>query len=163
MFQCDKCGNCCRSIRGIPELAEFDLGDGVCTHLTRDNLCEIYNDRPLCCRIDDYYDANLSEQMSREEWYQVNKQACENIKKMRPKLRWLRHSVLEDANDFYFVYKGVNCGCEQTITNSIATYVMYYGDIKEKTYSDFEDVLNDPIFDGKALTEFLDEIVIEFC
>lgn len=42
MFNCNKCGLCCKNIDKIPELKEFNLGNGVCKHLTNENLCNIY-------------------------------------------------------------------------------------------------------------------------
>jgi len=30
---------------------ELDRGDGACKHLTEDNLCSIYEDRPDFCRL----------------------------------------------------------------------------------------------------------------
>ena len=46
MFDCDKCGLCCRNIHKIPQLKEYDLGNGVCRYLTSNNLCSIYENRP---------------------------------------------------------------------------------------------------------------------
>lgn len=31
---------------------ELDRGDGACIHLTDDNQCSIYDDRPDFCRLD---------------------------------------------------------------------------------------------------------------
>jgi Fe-S-cluster containining protein len=45
---CTKCGACCRIVGvAVPEL---DRGDGACRHLTEENLCGIYEKRPLLCR-----------------------------------------------------------------------------------------------------------------
>lgn len=55
MFECDKCGECCRHLKGISIYAELDRGDGICKYL-KGNLCSIYEDRPLFCRIDDCYE-----------------------------------------------------------------------------------------------------------
>ena len=80
IFQCDKCGACCRSIAGIEILQELDRGDGVCKFL-QNNLCTIYVNRPLVCRVDECYTAFFQEKMSKEEFYQLNYQACEDLKK----------------------------------------------------------------------------------
>lgn len=81
LFDCDRCGACCKSIRqSIFYSEDFDRGDGVCKHLTEDNLCAIYAERPLVCNIDVYYDKHLSEMMSREEFHELNRAACERIK-----------------------------------------------------------------------------------
>lgn len=47
-WACNKCGACCKDIRWIyPELADET---GRCKHLTDDNECAIYDDRPHQCR-----------------------------------------------------------------------------------------------------------------
>ncbi|MBR4903668.1 MAG: hypothetical protein IKZ53_03280 [Selenomonadaceae bacterium] len=49
--------------------------------MTEENLCEIYSERPIFCNVEAYYDKNLSETMSREEFYKMNKSVCERLKK----------------------------------------------------------------------------------
>ena len=66
MFSCIKCGLCCRNIDQIPELAGFDPGDGVCIHLTKDNLCEIYEQRPDICNVETMYRLHFQKIMTRE-------------------------------------------------------------------------------------------------
>ena len=47
-WACNKCGACCKDIRWIyPELADET---GRCRHLTDDNECAIYGDRPYHCK-----------------------------------------------------------------------------------------------------------------
>ena len=81
-FECDRCGVCCKNIR-LSEFysEELDRGDGVCIHLTADNLCEIYSERPLFCNIDAYWEKFLAEEMTREEFYKINRAACALLKK----------------------------------------------------------------------------------
>lgn len=55
MFKCDKCGECCRHLDESELYQEIDRGDGVCKFLT-DNLCSIYDKRPLLCRVDESYE-----------------------------------------------------------------------------------------------------------
>ena len=81
MFKCDRCGCCCRNLDKNPLYAQLDRGDGVCVYLEGD-LCGIYNDRPLICRIDDCYDRFFSSVMSKEEYYRVNREACKKLKEM---------------------------------------------------------------------------------
>jgi len=45
---CTKCGACCR-LAGVA-IPELDRGDDVCRHLTEENLCGIYEKRPILCR-----------------------------------------------------------------------------------------------------------------
>jgi hypothetical protein len=81
-FECDKCGICCRNIRLSDLSSDFDRGDGVCKHLTAENLCEIYSERPIFCNVDAYYEKYLSEKLSREEFHELNRAACEQLKKL---------------------------------------------------------------------------------
>lgn len=73
-FPCTKCGACCKSIEGIDFLKEYNK-DGICTQLVN-NICNIYEERPLLCRIDEAYDHIFFEYMSKEEYYQSNAKAC---------------------------------------------------------------------------------------
>ena len=81
MFECDRCGCCCRNLDKNSLYAQLDRGDGVCIYL-EGNLCSIYNDRPLICRIDDCYDRFFSRVMSKEDYYRANHEACEKLKEV---------------------------------------------------------------------------------
>ena len=54
MFQCDMCGECCRNLNKSPIYNYLHNGNGICKYL-RGNLCSIYENRPLLCRIDESY------------------------------------------------------------------------------------------------------------
>ena len=77
-FECDKCGICCKLLKGIPQLAAFDRGDGVCIHL-KDNLCSIYESRPDICNVEKMY-VFFKEQMSEEEYLQLMSNSCKVLK-----------------------------------------------------------------------------------
>lgn len=77
-FQCDKCGICCKLLKGIPQLAAFDRGDGVCIHL-KDNLCSIYESRPDICNVEKMY-VFFKEQISEEEYLQLMSNSCKVLK-----------------------------------------------------------------------------------
>ncbi|WP_405378540.1 YkgJ family cysteine cluster protein [Phascolarctobacterium sp.] len=79
MFKCSKCGICCRNINLVPELKQFDLGNGVCMHL-KDNVCDIYESRPDICRVDVMYNKKYSILYTREEFYRMNEIVCEMLK-----------------------------------------------------------------------------------
>jgi hypothetical protein len=79
MFECDHCGECCKHISGIPELKEYDMGDGVCKNL-HDNICLIYEYRPLVCRVDDYYQKFLMGTIDITAYYENNKTICDFLK-----------------------------------------------------------------------------------
>lgn len=76
MFRCIKCGLCCRNIDKIPELKEYDQGNGVCIHLTGDNLCDIYDSRPEICNVDITYEKKYKNLISRDEYDRLNEEGC---------------------------------------------------------------------------------------
>lgn len=79
MFQCDKCGACCRNLKLSPLYRGLDRGDGVCKYLSG-NLCSIYAQRPLLCRVEESYRAFFAGTMSKEEYYRLNYEACDKLK-----------------------------------------------------------------------------------
>lgn len=80
MFECDKCGCCCRNLDKSQIYAKLDRGDGICMYLSG-NLCSIYDNRPLICRVDESYEMFFYKKMSREEFYRANKLECIKLKK----------------------------------------------------------------------------------
>lgn len=83
MFNCTKCGLCCKNIDKIPELAAFDKGDGVCIHLSQDNLCEIYLRRPDICNVKKMYELKYKKMMSKEEYEKINMEGCKALQNKR--------------------------------------------------------------------------------
>ena len=75
-WTCKQCGSCCKILGSHRPLKEedrlllqiFDRGDGVCEHLTEDNLCNIYETRPEICKVD-INDTNLEK-------------ACEDVRSL---------------------------------------------------------------------------------
>lgn len=54
--------------------------DGQCKFLDGEtNNCSIYKDRPLFCRIDDAYEQVFHKQFSKEEYYKLNAEACNQL------------------------------------------------------------------------------------
>lgn len=78
-FNCTKCGACCRAVGRIPDFPEPVNEDGSCVHLKEDNTCAIYETRPLICRVDEFYDLCLSDEMSKDEWHEINYVACRTL------------------------------------------------------------------------------------
>lgn len=81
MFECDKCGACCRHIDLSPLSVKLDRGDGVCRYLNG-NLCSIYSSRPLICRVDECYENFYRDSMSKDDFYQLNCQQCQKLKQL---------------------------------------------------------------------------------
>jgi len=78
-FTCDSCGLCCHKAYLVPELSEFIGADGQCRYFIN-NQCSIYDERPLICNIEKYYETFLSEILTKEEFYQKNHGACMELK-----------------------------------------------------------------------------------
>ena len=81
IFECKQCGNCCRHLDRSELYKDLDRGDGVCRYL-KDNLCSIYEDRPLLCRIEESYNEVFSEVYTKEEYYRLNEEDCRNIQSL---------------------------------------------------------------------------------
>lgn len=81
MFECNKCGLCCRNIDKIPQLRDFHNGNGICIYL-HDNICSIYDNRPDICSVDRMYEMYFKNQYTRAEFYHLNKMVCEQIKNL---------------------------------------------------------------------------------
>ena len=79
MFKCDACGECCRHLNRSEIYKDLDRGDGICRYL-EGNLCSIYDDRPLLCRVDDAYYEYFQNELSLDEYYRLNYQACFRMK-----------------------------------------------------------------------------------
>ena len=80
-FPCTECGACCASIDGIDFLSKYN-DNGKCMHL-QNNRCEIYEKRPLLCRIDEAFDAIFSEYMTKEEYYFTNALSCNELQEKK--------------------------------------------------------------------------------
>lgn len=80
MFRCDKCGECCKKLNKSSVYDELHNGDGVCRYLVG-NLCSIYEDRPLLCRIDESYKILFKEHMDKSKYYKLNYKFCNKLKK----------------------------------------------------------------------------------
>lgn len=77
LFDCTRCGACCRSVALSPLTAKLDKGNGVCCHLNEDNnLCLIYENRPNICRINQQYEQIYKNHFSWKEFCEINYQSC---------------------------------------------------------------------------------------
>lgn len=81
MFICDKCCECCRNLHKSSLYDELHTGDDS----IQDNLCLIYENRPLLCRIDDCYEIMFKEKLSYNEYIEFNYKYCNEFKKLRRK------------------------------------------------------------------------------
>ena len=78
-IDCSKSNDiCCRLI--ITSISKFHRGDCVCVHLTDDNKCEIYEDRPFICNTVRIYNKYYKDKYTIEEWNELNNKACEALR-----------------------------------------------------------------------------------
>ena len=81
MFQCTRCGLCCKNLALNKLYADLDRGDGICRYLDISNdLCSIYNKRPLMCNVDRFYREILKETMSIDDYYKKNYMVCKTLR-----------------------------------------------------------------------------------
>ncbi len=74
-FPCTKCGACCKNVRLV--LPNFATKDGSCKHLSKDNECQIYDKRPLLCRIKEA--KKLFQPMTDKKYIDINIRDCRNL------------------------------------------------------------------------------------
>ena len=81
-FPCSSCGQCCRRVSHSNQTKYLDGGDGVCRYLDKQsNLCSIYEDRPLVCRVEDYYQEFLQDKITWISFVEMNVKVCEILQK----------------------------------------------------------------------------------
>lgn len=81
MFFCDKCGLCCMNIGASTIYEKLDRGDGICKFFDEETkLCTIYEKRPLLCNLEETYKIYFKGKMSKNEYDQLNSEACKRLK-----------------------------------------------------------------------------------
>lgn len=70
---------------------------------------------------------------------------------------------VEWGNDFYFTYDGVRAGMESTVHKGVWSYNLWWKDV-DKTYSEWKEVIHDPVFNGESVATLMakKQIEIEF-
>jgi Fe-S-cluster containining protein len=72
------CGNCCRYLHKVSFLSEYNTGNGICKHLAN-NLCNIYDERPLICNVEKMYTAYFNAKMTEKQFILTNLLSCKEI------------------------------------------------------------------------------------
>lgn len=80
MFKCDKCGKCCKNLNKSPVYKNLHNGNGVCKYL-KNNICSIYEDRPLLCRVDEAYNVFFENLYEYNEYLKINYEICKKLKR----------------------------------------------------------------------------------
>ncbi|MGL5366998.1 MAG: YkgJ family cysteine cluster protein [Cetobacterium somerae] len=79
---CDKCGICCKNLKLSDVYINLHNGDGICRYLDLEtNLCTIYENRPILCNLIESYNKYFSEIYTEEEFYRLNFEVCEKLKR----------------------------------------------------------------------------------
>ena len=79
-FPCIACGKCCQRVGQSEQTAFLDRGDGICRHVeVQTHLCKIYENRPLVCRVEEYYKQHLSHIYAWDEFVKMNLAVCEKL------------------------------------------------------------------------------------
>ncbi len=80
-FPCKKCGACCRNIGKAFFVKNLALSDGICMFLDQStNLCMRYENRPIFCNVDAFYDKYMTDKISRDQFYKENIKTCEELR-----------------------------------------------------------------------------------
>ena len=86
MFKCDCCGLCCMNLNKSDLYDDLNRGDGVCKYFDEvSKLCSIYERRPSKCNVDKMYDILYKSEMSKKEYYELNYNICNLLKKGKRK------------------------------------------------------------------------------
>lgn len=75
-FPCSKCGACCRRAGLLPDFPFQTDENGVCEHLTPENECEIYAERPDLCNIGTLYRQKYADLLTLAKYYYLNALLC---------------------------------------------------------------------------------------
>lgn len=77
---CTACGLCCKQVGMSVETAFLDRGDNICRHFDeKSKLCTIYEQRPLVCQVQDYYQTHLTHLYSWQEFIELNQKICKQL------------------------------------------------------------------------------------
>lgn len=76
-FKCLQCGHCCQQLSKAPAYRLLDRGDGTCRYYSMENQwCCIYDSRPIECRIDEFYEKNMKNIISRKNYFFLTEISC---------------------------------------------------------------------------------------
>lgn len=69
-------------VSSSPLYSDLDRGNGICRYFNcNTKLCNIYESRPTRCNVDETYELYFKDKMTKDEYYQLNYDACERLKK----------------------------------------------------------------------------------
>ena len=81
MYKCKKCGICCSNVDKSPLYSDLDRGDGKCKYYNETSKrCTIYESRPIKCNIEKTYELYFKDKLSKEDFYNLNYEACKTLR-----------------------------------------------------------------------------------
>lgn len=102
MFQCDRCGLCCRKVFKSKLYQDLDRGDGICKYFVEDKkICSIYIDRPDKCNVDKMYEIAFQKIISKEEYYRQNYYACNLMKREDKKMSTIKDALIKKFEEIF--------------------------------------------------------------
>jgi len=80
-FQCDMCGLCCQRVGLSDVYKHLDRGDHACRYYEDStHRCSIYDERPIICNVEAFYEKYMKSKMSKEMFFKLNYSVCEKLK-----------------------------------------------------------------------------------
>ena len=78
------------------------------------------------------------------------------------KISEIRKAMIDDGNDIYFMYNGRESGVSSTVVDSAFIFHTWHG-TNTKSFDNFDAMVRDKFFGGRALKDFVNEIDVYFC
>jgi uncharacterized protein len=80
-FSCTECGVCCKNIHLIPELQEYDLGNGTCQYLGSNQRCTAFELRPYICQSKAIYINQYQHSLPYKDFLWISAKVCDTLQK----------------------------------------------------------------------------------
>lgn len=83
VFDCHRCGACCKLVNLSNQTSELDRGDGICRHFDElGNACNIYESRPEICNVSVMYEKSYKNIYDWASFSAINKEVCSYLENL---------------------------------------------------------------------------------
>lgn len=83
IYKCENCGECCKNWNPAKHDKNIVDKNGVCKYLDiNTNLCTIYENRPIFCRIDELYKKEFKDKMDWNYYIKLQKIGCDFLRNL---------------------------------------------------------------------------------
>jgi uncharacterized protein len=80
IFDCHRCGACCKLTNLSEQGTDLDISDGVCRHFDElNNICKIYETRPEICNVSVMYEKFYKSRYDWTTFSQTNQEICQHL------------------------------------------------------------------------------------